>query len=229
MNLNNSLISIKNMCKSFDSQIDNLDVLKNVNLNVNRGELIVIMGPSGSGKSTLLNIMGLLDVPTSGSISYFNNMLVNLSDKEKAKIRSENIGFIFQQFNLLKHLTVYENVMLPLVLNDKLDDTKRKEIALKHIEDMEMTHRLFYYPSTLSGGEQQRVAIARSLVNDPVLILADEPTGNVDQDNGSKIIRTFEKIVSNGKSIVVVTHNDIFKNYASSVYYMENGELKREH
>lgn len=227
MNFDNTIVSLKNVYKNFyyDNQI--IEILKGVNLDIHFGEFVAIMGPSGSGKSTLLNIIGLIDSPSSGEVNYFSKTTSSIEENEKARIRSKNIGFVFQNFNLFNHLTVFENVMIPLLLNKSVREKDRKEIVMNCLNEVGMMHRVKQYPLKLSGGEQQRISIARSLINNPSIIYADEPTGNVDEENEKNIITIFENIVKQGKSVIVITHNEIYEKYVDNVFYLRDGKLER--
>lgn len=218
-----NLLELINVGKSFQMKESTLQILKGVNLTVNKGEMNVIMGPSGSGKSTLLNLVGLLDNPTEGEI-YINSRLVNeMNEKERSKVRATSIGFVFQDFNLFPNLNALENVTLPLLIHKEIDIKSRKKRAMELLELVGLSHRTTHMPSALSGGEKQRVSIARSLAANPQLLLADEPTGNVDEENEINIIKIFEQLTLSGVSLIIVTHNTIFKEYADRLYSMNKG------
>lgn len=221
----NSLVIIQDIRKTYKSKAETNEVLKDVSLEVHASEFVIIMGPSGSGKSTLLNIIGMLDKPTSGHIGYKWTGFNSPDEKELSYLRGKNIGFIFQNFNLMPNFTVYENVALPLYINKEVKPGNRKNIARNCLTMVGLESKLEQCANTLSGGEQQRVAIARSIINNPSLILADEPTANVDGENEKKIIDIFLNIVKQGKSVVVVTHNEVYKKYADRIFYLENGNL----
>lgn len=223
-----NILEIKNLQKSYMKNNFQNKVLDNINLSIGKGKFVIIMGPSGSGKSTLLNILGLLDDASSGKYVFEGKNVENLTDKEKSKIRHENIGFVFQNYNLLSHLTAEENVVLPLFLSSETNLTKRKRASRTLLERVKMSHRKDYLPKELSGGEKQRIAIARSLINDPKVIFADEPTGSVDSKSELNIINLFEEIVSKGTSVVLVTHNNIYKKYADELWIMHEGKLVNE-
>ncbi|TDT57258.1 ABC transporter ATP-binding protein [Fonticella tunisiensis] len=196
----NDMIVTTNLSKSYD---DKTHVLKDLNIVIRKGEWVNIMGPSGSGKTTLLNILSCLDRPTNGSIIINGTEVTKLSQNEMAKFRRENIGLVFQQYHLIPYLTALENVMLAQHFHSMVDE----EEAKKALELVGLGHRLEHIPAHLSGGEQQRVSIARALINQPSLILADEPTGNLDRTNGKIILDLFKKLHKNGHTIVIVTHD----------------------
>lgn len=219
---------LKDIKKTYISAKSSNEVIKNVCLDIFSKELLVIMGPSGSGKSTLLNIIGRLDEPTSGSIEYYWSKELTSDKNSISHERGQNIGFIFQNFNLIPNYSVYENLLLPLYINSKVGVDSRRELVKSCLNLVGLEDKLEQSTNTLSGGEQQRIAIARSIINDPMLLLADEPTANVDKENEEKIIKIFLDIVRRGKTVVVITHNDIYKNYADRVFRLENGELVME-
>ncbi len=198
-----------------------------ISLEVKEGDFVAIMGPSGSGKSTSMNLIGSLDTPTKGSIYLDKENISYLSESELAQIRGRKIGFIFQQFNLIPNLTAKENVMLPMIFQD-MDIEDRKERAEKLLEMIGLEDRMNHYPSQLSGGQQQRVAIARSLANDPEVVLADEPTGNLDTKTGEKVINFLEELHKKGKTVVMVTHDaDLAKKHVKKIYWLIDGQIKR--
>lgn len=223
MKLDEKNIILKKISKKVYFNKETLNILNEINLTINQKEFIVIMGPSGSGKSTLLNIIGLLDLPSSGEIIWNGTNISELNQNDLAEKRNKDIGFIFQQYNLINSLTVKENVFLPLYLNNTLDNNEKNNKVIDVLTKVGMKHRMDNFPSTLSGGEQQRVAIARAIVNNPSIIIADEPTGNVDSENEHLIIDLLNTLVSEGTTVVVVTHNDIYKKYANNLYYLKNG------
>ena len=211
-----------NVNKSYNTSYGKLQILKNISVSFEKGKFYAIMGRSGSGKSTLVNILGLLDY-------YLNDINVKqLNDKTKSKIRGLNIGFVFQSFYLNKNLTAYENIILPTYINDKMDDTKRKSRALNIMKKLEIIDRKEHKPSSLSGGEQQRVAIARALINNPDIIIADEPTGNLDSSNELEVLKILKEISKQGKIVIVVSHNPIIKNYADILYKINDGKISEE-
>lgn len=217
-----------NVNKSYNTSYGKLQILKNISVSFEKGKFYAIMGRSGSGKSTLVNILGLLDNFDDGDY-YLNDINVKqLNDKTKSKIRGLNIGFVFQSFYLNKNLTAYENILLPTYINDKMDDTKRKSRALNIMKKLEIIDRKEHKPSSLSGGEQQRVAIARALINNPDIIIADEPTGNLDSSNELEVLKILKEISKQGKIVIVVSHNPIIKNYADILYKINDGKISEE-
>ncbi|MFS0657149.1 ABC transporter ATP-binding protein [Bacillus sp. 179-C3.3 HS] len=226
--MNNTILKLENVNKNFELKDKHLSILKGVNIAVNEGDFSVIMGPSGSGKSTLLNLMGLLDNPSEGYIWLNQQSTHGLNESNRAKLRSEFIGYIYQEFNLLPNLDVLQNVTLPLLIQKKISKKERNERALELLNLVGLSHRTTHFPRSLSGGEKQRVAIARALINNPKLILADEPTGNVDEANEIKIIELFKKLSSSGVGIIIVTHNPIFKEYSDHFYTMQSGILQED-
>lgn len=226
---NHGVLEIKDLEKSYMEGNDSRNILKGVNLNVKKGEIILIIGRSGSGKSSLLNIISGIDKADKGLVSIAGKNLSKLSEKELTGFRRKNIGFVFQFFNLVPTLTTRENLMLPLSLNNLEDNGKIKSFLKElSLEDKEKS-----FPDTLSGGEQQRVAIARALIHDPEIILADEPTGNLDEKTGNRVISLFEKLVrENNKTLILVTHNLALRGIADRVFTIkdrkleEDGELK---
>ena len=201
--------------------------LSDINLEINAGEFIAIMGPSGCGKSTLLNVMGMLDSPTSGRFSFLGEDVANYAEAKLADIRKRNIGFIFQSFNLVDELTVLENVALPL-LYQRMPARERRELAESVLERMGIAHRANHRPQQLSGGQQQRVAVARAVVTQPGLILADEPTGNLDTGNGEEVLDLLNQLNADGTTIVMVTHDPSHSDHASRVVHMLDGRVLSE-
>ena len=200
------MIKVKDLCKVFRTEEIETTALNNVSFEINDGEFVAIMGPSGCGKSTLLNILGLLDNPTTGSYELLGKEVANLKEKDRTKFRKGNIGFVFQSFNLIDELNVYENVELPLrYLN--ISASERKERVTAMLKRMSISHRAQHFPQQLSGGQQQRVAIARAVISSPKLILADEPTGNLDSKNGKEVMELLQELNSEGTTIVMVTHS----------------------
>jgi putative ABC transport system ATP-binding protein len=200
------MITLKNVCKAYDLVGGAVNALDDVSLTINRGEYVAIMGPSGSGKSTLLHILGILDTATSGQYFLEDYDITSLPDREHARIRNKHFGFIFQSFNLFAELSALENVMLPMGYAG-LPYRKRLERGELLLEEVGLSHRMNHLPTMMSGGEQQRVAIARALANDPDVILADEPTGNLPSDKGEEILQTLESLNAKGVTVVMVTHN----------------------
>ena len=201
------MIRLENIEKRYDLGEVQVHALQEIQLEIKRGEFVAIMGPSGSGKSTLLNILGILDNATRGSYYLEDYDITRLSDKEQARIRNKHFGFVFQSFNLFSELSAMENVMLPMSYAG-LPQKERRERSRELLVDVGLEHRLHHLPTMMSGGEQQRVAIARALANNPDLILADEPTGNLPSDKGEEIMRNLERLNRQGVTIVMVTHND---------------------
>ncbi len=201
-----------------------IKALDSIDLKIQRGEFLSIMGPSGSGKSTLLNILGVLDLPTQGAYFLEDVDITELSDGELAKIRNEHFGFIFQSYNLFPELSALENVMVPLMYAG-VNRQKRQERAEQLLADVEMSHRLKHFPGQLSGGEQQRVAIARALANNPTLILADEPTGNLATDQGSEIMGILQKLNADGTTVVIVTHDPEISAWGKRLVVLKDGAI----
>ncbi len=221
---NEIIIELKSVSKSYGFGDAETLALRNFDLTVKRGEFIMIMGPSGCGKTTLLNIIGLLDKPTSGTYNLNGKPVSKISGRKKAQIRAEEIGLIFQSFNLIPNLSVIENVTMPLVYSGK-SKTRRLKMGDNVLERFQLREREYYMPWQLSGGQQQRVAIARSLINDPSIILADEPTGNLDSRSSHIIMEELKEIHSLGNTIIMVTHNPALTTYATRVINMLDGEI----
>lgn len=221
------MIKIENLSKTFRTEEVETTALNQVSLHVKEGEFVAIMGPSGCGKSTLLNIIGLLDNPSEGNY-YFNGQEVgHLKEKQRTQVRKGNIGFIFQSFNLIDELNVYENVELPLVYLKKKSSEKKKLIT-NILNRMNISHRAKHFPQQLSGGQQQRVAIARAIVAAPKLILADEPTGNLDSKNGSEVMNLLTELNQEGTTIIMVTHSQHDASYAHQVINLFDGQILTE-
>ena len=222
---NEVLISVQNLEKSFKTGKKTLKVLKNLNFGIMKGEMVAIMGPSGVGKSTLLHLMGTLDRPSTGKILFNQTNLFEMNDRRLADFRNKNIGFVFQFHHLLPEFTARENVMMPLLIQG----IKRKDASEKAntiLGDLELGDRISHKTGELSGGEQQRVAIARALANDPEVILADEPTGNLDQKTGEKVHHLLKELKqAKNKTLVVVTHNNKLSDYMDRVLIMEDGKI----
>ncbi|OOX99130.1 GTPase [Campylobacter coli] len=212
------LIQIKNLCKEFGK----VKALDNINLNIYKGEWLAIMGPSGSGKSTLLNILSLMDDPSSGKYILDNEDLEQINEEQKITLRREKIGLIFQQFHLIPYLSALENVMLSQYYHSSVDEEDAKAV----LEKVGLSHRLSHLPSQLSGGEQQRVCIARALINNPEILLADEPTGNLDEANEKIVLETLQKLKNEGKTIVLITHNPELAKFADRTLVLQHGILK---
>ena len=219
-------MNIENVCKVYKTKNDEVKALDNVSYEFKPGKLYAIMGHSGSGKSTLISILGLIETLTSGRITINNKDISKLKDDELANLRMKYIGFVFQDFYLDEHLKAYENVMLPMLINKEIKREDRKEKALKLLTDLGLNERINHYPKELSGGEQQRVAIARSLANDPEIILADEPTGNLDEENEKLVFETLNDLAKKGKCVIVVTHSEEIKKYADEILKITKGKLE---
>jgi putative ABC transport system ATP-binding protein len=218
------MIKTNELTKVFRTEEVETTALNKVNLNVKEGEYVAVMGPSGCGKSTLLNILGLLDNPTSGSYVFNGTEVANLKERDRTVFRKGNIGFVFQSFNLIDELNVYENVELPLIYL-KMKASERKKKVEEALERMKITHRAKHFPQQLSGGQQQRVAIARAVVANPRLILADEPTGNLDSKNGIEVINLLSELNKEGTTIIMVTHSDRDAGYAHRIVNLFDGQI----
>ena len=201
--------------------------LNNVNLEINEGEFVAIMGPSGCGKSTLLNILGLLDNPSNGELFFNETQVAGYSERQRTNLRKANIGFVFQSFNLIEELTVYENVELPL-LYMKVSSSERKKKVTEALERMNIAHRAKHFPQQLSGGQQQRVAIARAVITNPKLILADEPTGNLDSANGEEVMNLLTQLNEAGTTIVMVTHSPSDADRSHRIIQLFDGHIVTE-
>ncbi len=221
------MIQIKQVTKSFRTEEVETLALNNIDLHIKEGEFTAIMGPSGCGKSTLLNIIGLLDSPTEGGYQFNGKEVGRSKERERTKIRKGNIGFVFQSFNLIDELTVFENVELPLIYL-KVSKKERKAKVATVLERMKIAHRDSHFPNQLSGGQQQRVAIARAVITNPKLILADEPTGNLDSKNGIEVMNLLTELNQEGTTIVMVTHSDRDANYAHRVINLFDGQIVTE-
>lgn len=218
------VFKLKDICKSYEQGKEMVPVLKNINMSVDEGEYIAIMGPSGSGKSTLMNIIGLLDKQSSGEFIFKGKNIKYASDKDLALIRNKEIGFVFQNFNLLPGETAVQNVALPL-LYAGVKRNKRREIAIEALEKVGLGERLDFKPTQLSGGQKQRVAIARAIVNHPTLLLADEPTGALDSKSGIKVMDIFKTLNDEGVTIVMITHDKDIASHANKIMYIKDGVL----
>ncbi|MDP3987135.1 MAG: ABC transporter ATP-binding protein [Nanoarchaeota archaeon] len=221
------IIVLENVTKHYHMGESLIRAVDGISLKIKQGEFVAIMGPSGSGKSTMMNLVGSLDIPTKGSIFLDNYDISHLEESELAQIRGRKIGFVFQQFNLIPNLTAKENVMLPMVFQGT-STIERERRAEELLELVELKDRMEHYPSKLSGGEQQRVAIARALSNDPDVILADEPTGNLDTKTGEKVMAFFNKLHKQGKTIVIVTHDpNLALEHAELTYWIKDGKIEK--
>ena len=226
--MNNTIFELKNISKEYRTKAETINVLKNINLKLNQGDFVSIQGKSGSGKTTLLNIIGLLDTPTSGEIKFDNNNINYSNEKIKNIIRNIKIGFVFQFHYLLNEFTALENVMIPALIDTKLNKIQLRSKAKELLELVELGHRIDHKPLELSGGEKQRVAIARALINDPNIILADEPTGNLDLETSETISELFKKInEEKQQTIVIVTHSSELAELTQDKYKIEKGNLKK--
>ena len=221
------MIRTVNLTKVFRTDEVETTALNNVSFGITPGEFVAIMGPSGCGKSTLLNILGLLDNPTSGEYFFNGDEVSRFSERQRARMRKENIGFVFQNFNLIDELNVFENVELPLIYLG-LSGSERKKRVLEALEQMQITHRRKHFPLQLSGGQQQRVAVARAVVANPKLILADEPTGNLDSANGEEVMNLLERLNRQGTSLIIVTHSQRDAGYAQRIVRLFDGQIVTE-
>ena len=221
------LISLKNICRSYRNGEQELQVLKNINLEIREGEFVAIMGPSGSGKSTLMNTIGMLDTPTSGEYYLEGQEVARLGEKQLAQVRNQQIGFVFQQFFLLSKMDAVQNVELPLIYAG-VPVAQRRKLAEEYLSKVELTDRIHHLPSELSGGQKQRVAIARALVNDPSIILADEPTGALDTKTGSQIMELLVELNEEGKTIIMVTHEPEIAAYAKRQIVIRDGVISSD-
>ena len=222
-----NVIELKNVSKYYEMGEEIVKALDKINIKIKKGDFVAIMGPSGSGKSTGMNLIGSLDYSTKGEIYLEGENIEDLTESELAQIRGKKIGFIFQSFNLIPTLTALENVMLPMTFQS-VEKEERVEKAKKLLKLVELEDRMSHYPNQLSGGQQQRVAIARSLANDPEIILADEPTGNLDTKTGEIVIEFLEKLNKEGKTIIIITHDpDLAKNHANIIYWLKDGTIEK--
>ena len=221
------LIDLRNINKTYRNGDQELKVLKNINLTVEEGEFVAIMGPSGSGKSTLMNIIGMLDRPSTGEYFLENEDVANLGDKKLAKVRNNQIGFVFQQFFLLSKLNALQNVELPLIYAG-VSQGSRRNLAKQYLEKVDLGTRMTHLPSELSGGQKQRVAIARALVNNPSIILADEPTGALDTKTGEQIMELLTELNAEGKTIIMVTHEPEIAAYAKRQIVIRDGVISSD-
>jgi len=224
-----NIIELKNAERYYEMGENIVRALDGVDISIRKGDFVAIMGPSGSGKSTSMNLIGSLDLATKGEIYLDEENIAGMEESELAQIRGEKIGFIFQQFNLISNLTAKENVMLPMIFQQE-EETEREERAEKLLEAVELGDRMNHYPNQLSGGQQQRVAIARALANDPDVILADEPTGNLDTKTGDKMMDFLTDLNKKGRTIIMVTHDpELAKKYARTIYSIRDGKIEYLH
>ncbi len=221
------MIKTENLTKIFRTDEVETIALSDINLEIRKGEFVAIMGPSGCGKSTLLNILGLLDNPSEGRYYFNEQEVADYTERQRAKLRKENIGFIFQNFNLIDELTVFENVELPLIYLN-YNARERKVRVEEVLEKMQITHRKKHFPQQLSGGQQQRVAVARAVVSNPKLILADEPTGNLDSSHGEEVMNLIEGLNKNGTTVIIVTHSQRDAEYSQRIIRLFDGQLITE-
>ena len=219
-----TMLKVKDLKKRFFTEEIETAALAGVSVEVKEGEFVAIMGPSGCGKSTLLNILGLLDNPTSGEYMLLDKEVGDLKERDRTYFRRGNIGFVFQSFNLIDEMNVSENIELPLIYMG-VKPAERKERVQKMLERMDMTHRAKHFPQQLSGGQQQRVAIARALVSNPKLILADEPTGNLDSKNGQEVMNLLQELNREGTTVIMVTHSQHDASFAQRILCLFDGEL----
>jgi putative ABC transport system ATP-binding protein len=222
-----ALIETRDLWKTYVMGEEEIHALRGVSIQIERGEYVAIMGPSGSGKSTLMNLIGCLDTPSKGSYLLNGKEVGAMNDDELARIRNEEIGFVFQTFNLLPRATALHNVELPLVYAG-IPGKRRQELAKQALEKVELMSRATHRPNELSGGQRQRVAIARALVNDPSILLADEPTGNLDSKTGTEIMAVFERLHQGGNTIIVVTHEADVAAHAHRVIYIRDGQVEKD-
>lgn len=218
------IIRLKDVCKNYQMGDSIVKAVSDINIKINRGDFVAIVGPSGSGKSTMMNMVGALDIATKGDIFLDNLNIEKLHESDLAQIRGKKIGFVFQTFNLIPTLTALENVMLPMVFQ-RVPYEERKMRAEKLLTDIGLGHRLYHLPGQLSGGERQRVALARALANDPEVILADEPTGNLDSKRGQEVADMFNKLSKEGRTIILVTHDPEIAKHADKIYRLKDGKI----
>ncbi|HEX9654998.1 MAG TPA: ABC transporter ATP-binding protein [bacterium] len=221
------MIKTVNLRKMYTTEEVETTALNNVNVEINPGEFVAIMGPSGCGKSTLLNVLGLLDNPSDGEYHFFDQEVAQYSERQRANLRKQNIGFVFQSFNLIDELTVYENIELPLLYLG-YSSAERKKRVEEVLEHMQIIHRKNHFPQQLSGGQQQRVAVARAVVAKPKIILADEPTGNLDSAHGDEVMTMMTELNENGTTIVMVTHSPAYAEYAHRIIHLFDGHVVTE-
>ena len=221
------MIKLENLSKVYRTDEIESTALNKVSFEIEKGEFVSVMGPSGCGKSTLLNILGMLDKPESGSYEFLGKEVSNLNEKGRSSVRKQNIGFIFQNFNLIDELTVFENIELPLIYT-KVNSSERKARVNELIDRIGISHRSSHYPQQLSGGQQQRVAVARALVTKPPLILADEPTGNLDSSHGNEVMELLCNLNELGTTIVMVTHSSHDASYSQRIINLLDGQIVSE-
>jgi putative ABC transport system ATP-binding protein len=225
--MNQEIIRLVDIRRHFKVGTEIVKALQSISLVINKNEYVALMGPSGSGKSTLMNLLGCLDTPTSGQYLLNGTDVSKLDDNKLAEIRNKEIGFVFQTFNLLPRSNALENVMLPLIYSG-YNKVRRSEMAMKVISDVQLTDRMLHKPNELSGGQRQRVAIARALVNQPSIILADEPTGNLDSKTSIEIMGLFEEIHKNGNTIIIVTHEESIARHTHRIIRLIDGQIESD-
>lgn len=223
--MENKYLKLENICKVYNSKTEKVIALNQINYQFEVGKFYAIMGHSGSGKSTLISILGLIDRPSSGKYYLNGEDVFKLDDYKLSKLRNKEIGFIFQNFYLDEHLKAYENVMIPMIINENIPKDERKNRAITLLKKLNLEKRVNHFPKEMSGGEQQRVAIARALANEPNIILADEPTGNLDKKNEHMIFEELKNLSLAGKLVIVVSHSDEIKKYADIILELKDGEL----
>ncbi len=223
-----NIIKLENIQKYYKIGKEKFHVLKSLNLNINTGDFVMIMGKSGSGKTTLLNILGFLDNFDEGDYFFNNKNVTNLNENQRSTFRNKNIGFVFQQFNLIETLNVYQNVELPLIYDNTLNKSQREDIIKEKLNDVGLLDKAYQPPLQLSGGQQQRIAIARALVNNPQIIFADEPTGALDSETSEEIMKLLKNLNTQGKTIIMVTHDSDLVKYATKVIRLKDGVLSLE-
>lgn len=222
-----SMIKTNKLTKVYRTEEIETTALNEVDIEIKEGEFVSIMGPSGCGKSTLLNVLGMIDSPSSGEYLFNGQEVGGLPERKRSNVRKHNLGFVFQSFNLIDELTVFENVELPM-LYTKVPSSERKKRVDELLEKMNMMHRRNHFPQQLSGGQQQRVAVARAIVNSPKLILADEPTGNLDSSNGDEVMRVLSELNSEGTTIVMVTHSPYCAEFGNRIIRLLDGQVVTE-
>lgn len=226
--MNEILIELKNIQKHYPLGKDRLHVLKSINLQIKSGEFVMIMGKSGSGKTTLLNILGFLDKFSDGKYIFKGNDVTNLTEKDRSKFRNKNIGFVFQQFNLIPNLNIYINVELPMVYSNRYSKEERDLLIKEKLEVVGLLDKIYQKPLELSGGQQQRITIARALVNNPDIIFADEPTGALDTDTSTDIMNLLKNLNEKGKTVIMVTHDPDLIKYATKIIKLKDGVVVEE-